>query len=507
MKKTIFFILLFIIPVFIYCQKKTFSKEEAIEDINFIKDIFYKTYPISLSYNDSINFEKRFDKIINEVENNEKIYENHLFLLFNELNKTIKEGHSSISKKLTLIKVFSKNKLYFNFYIKNNNIYINKILTKKSKLKVNDKIISINNISSDSIIKNIINYSAIENDSLLYNKLLSNTDILDKIFFFSKKYNIVVERNNQVIKERKKGINLIRYGIRSNTWIEDSLSQFYPFKYNIYKSFIPILSYNLTSINKDINSLNASKMSFWKNVEYSSALLNINHFKGKSDAYIKVFFYEMFQIVRRDSLQNLVIDIRNNPGGSRFIIEGLLKYIYVGNFKYLGGAIVKKKYLKNSILNLLSSERKVDTTNISSIYIPNTFDSISKLLNMNFYLDTINIKSIYTFKNIYILINKNIYSHSIIFTNSFRYNFNNVSVIGEIPYTTKCFSSATMGNYMNNEQFYTPNSKYTINIPRCYNIPPDLNCNNKLIPDIILDEYEIDNYILEKIKNENIKIQ
>lgn len=505
-----FFIIFVILNIWVglFCQNKLnwFSPNEAIEDINCVRDAYLTFYPIPFKFCDSLEYEKKYQSIIEEIKTKypAKIDSRQISIYCNELNSIIKDGHSSVEFNFASIKnlVFAKY-IYFSLYIKRNELYIEKVLDKKSKLKSGDKIISINDVPADTIICLFQRLSSKENEEFFPNDYCSMSPYFIKSNCVNaRKIRVSASRDNEKIYEERKGINLIKNKVRDNTWDNDTTFYKYQFKRKLYKISKPIISYNRGSLERSIVFFDNSEMSYWRNNTLNSAILRINGFEAVGNYYTSQFFTEMFDDIRKDSLGNLIIDIRGNLGGGHFETYELLKYIYRGEFKNADGYIISNYKIKNKDLNKLSVSENIEQLPNNRIKIKNTGNVLSRELLLSFNIDTVNTPPIYRFKNIYIIIDKNIYSQSIIFSYSMKYNIKNCTIIGETPLAPKwiCSRYWPFKSLMAPKPLITKNSKLLIKMPHLCHIPPDgILINKPIQPDIEIESDKIDDFLIEKI--------
>lgn len=485
---------------------KCYNKNEAIEDINSVRDAYLTYYPIPFKFSDRLEFEKKYQSIIEEIKttNSLKIDSRQISIYCNELNSTIKDGHSSVGFHSTSIQnlIFAKY-IYFTLFVKNKELYIEKVLNKKSKLKSYDKVISINNVPADTIINRYIRLSSKENNVFFQNSYYSiSPNFIKSNCINSKKIEVIVLRGYDFVKERKKGINYLKYTIRRNIWDNDTSFYKYQFNNRLYKESKPIISFNRTTLERKRELFDNSEMSYWKNIDLKAGVLRINGFEASGKNITDSFFNEMFDDVRNDTLENLIIDIRGNSGGDFYETKELLKHIFPREFIRGDSYIINKKMLTESDLNKLTASENIENLENDRIRIKNTGNSLSKELLLSFNIDSTTSHPIYLFKNIYILIDKNIYSQAIIFSYSMKYNIKNCTIIGETPLAPKwiCSRYWPFKSLMTPKPLITKNSKLLIGMPFLCHIPPDgILINKPIQPDIEIESDKIDDFLIEKL--------
>lgn len=154
-----------------------------------------------------------------------------------------------------------------------------------------------------------------------------------------------------------------------------------------------------------------------------TAVMDLNTF---SNGYsLRRFFHQTFKKLRKDSLQNLVIDLRGNGGGSVTNSNLLTKYVSDHRFKVGDSLYTKKRgsqysqYRQNSFLNwlfMMAFTRKKEDGNYHFGYFEHKYFSPKK----NNHFDG----------QVYVLTGGNTFSASTLFTNAVK-GQKNVTVVGE----------------------------------------------------------------------------
>jgi len=467
--------------------------------LDFIYEAYNRYYPVPYKFCDSINLFNTYNSIKNELLKRDNISQAQLGQMFNQLICATKDDHSLVkfNTYFSLKRVLAPEHIYYDLNLINNSLIITK-LYKKSKLNVGDIVLSINGISSDSLIKTY-NSCIYYNNINIYDEKI-NTNLFATFYKRSKTIETTVKRNGQIIHEKKRRITQLKYSIRSNTWPKDAISITYPYRYSLYRNFTHVLSYSIGQTDSTLLNLNSSKMSFWISPDKNTGLLKINEFRSESNSTsLIIFFQKTFECMIENSTQNIIIDLRDNEGGFSYELQSMLKHMYKGDYQLFSKRIFKIDYIDSLQRNQLIADTNIVFLSNGQVEI-NSSNRLTAIKYGNI-LDFTKNDSIYTFKNIYILTNRESWSMSVIFSNSMKYNFSNCTIIGEPTLSNKSFCAGELNDLIFKD-LILPYSGFFLNLPPCYHIPPDSDTEIKpLQPDIEVYGDEIDKKVMEIIKN------
>lgn len=291
----------------------------------------------------------------------------------------LQDGHTEISRE----SFFTSN----DYYVFPYSIEITKGNITTKELKSN-YLESNNNISKQNIIKiNNLNTSELINLLDIYNSGESKMlRIKYGEFYFNQLFNLLINKDKEYVRIEfengdKQNIKLIK----ANEWIHQSSNQ------NSKES--DFYSYSITQ--------NQAVLNF-------KSFNNINRFKE--------LLSKMFNEIKEQKIQNLIIDIRNNGGGNSELGDELLKYLVDKPFTQYEKTIIK--YSKPS------KKHFSELTDINLVYLK------EYLQKKDGTIDTINKKDklIKPYElekrfsgNIFLLVNSTTYSSASDFAQAFKH--------------------------------------------------------------------------------------
>lgn len=289
-------ILLIISPVFIYGQNdvlfKKYSPEALKQDAQLLKEIVFKMHPGIGLYKPISFYENLFNDFITNIRDSlsEKEFRIKLKLLFDELHC----GHSDILLSKAYSKALDKkqfNYLPYYFIALNNKLFTAIPVNKKrdSLLKPTSEILKINNISSDSICTYIKHFYTSDGYINSGKDLFLSTGFnyyYPSLFGRPDSFLVEYKSENEIKSEKIKAVKLTGlpalpvYPKEDSTWIKYKRAN---------------ISYGFINKNK------------------TAMIIKIKSFKHSR--YKKVY-RKIFKLARKNNVQHLVIDLRNNGGGS-----------------------------------------------------------------------------------------------------------------------------------------------------------------------------------------------
>lgn len=309
MKKTLFTILLLLgITLNIYSQDYI-SKQEAIEDINYFFNNAEQIHPNLYFKISKSDLSKHINSIENEIK--DSISVNDFSKKMRALVNYIGDGHTNVVFSDSLYAEYKKAACRLPFKIKINREEFIISETKTDKLIEGDKIVSINNIES-------------------------------KEFLALKKYPIV-----DIESFRK-------------LYLERSFSFYLYMEYGFTEKLNLKIERNGAILNKEIELLNKTKSEPIKDYTYKTindtvGVLQLNAFYGFKTADYRQFLDSTFNQIDNNTIKLLILDLRNNGGGSTEYGTMVLPYIDVAKYKFTQKYQVKtskptKDYIKENYI-------------------------------------------------------------------------------------------------------------------------------------------------------------
>lgn len=339
-------------------------------------------------------------------------------------------------------------------------------------------------------------------DSMLIKEKLSKERVLEDIDFLVKTIEEVHPNPYSYIS--KENFYLHRDSIKLS--IEGDVNR--ETLFHILIPFINRINDRHTQIHfPEISEGEDNKSNFNKTHENPQRIINYqNYGQGTGYLYVKDFVIaknefiviidSVFNKIKQDTIRNLVIDIRNNPGGNSELADYLISSIYNRPYKDNAKIQIKRseqygKFLKGQFswwfrpfLAFIKTLRDYYKTPVGGIY-----EDIKGFKN------PVNISHRFTGK-LYLLINGNTYSTALGFATVFKdYNFG--EIIGE---QTK----ADVNEFGDIFPFDLPNSGLWVWCStKRYIRPSGKMTTGGLKPDIFIEDKKdsIFNYILNIIKN------
>jgi len=304
----IFFVYLFISPCYAQTNQSAISKKytaaELKEDTKILKDVTIAMHPAIGIYQSKNYYTNLFDIFISKL--NDSLTEKEFRIKLKLLMENLHCGHTDVINSKKYYREINKNKLNFStllFLPIQNKLYVIGDLNKKkdtSLLKIGTEIIRINGIAVDSI----INYSKRFISSDGYNQT-------------SKNHFIQLSFNNFLV-----GL----FG-RPDTFNIDYLAgtKIKNLKYSAFKTkSLPLLQLQKKEDSLFTKYKRAQIKYRFLDLQNKTMLLKISAFSPVQSAKA---YRKIFKKLQKYQTDNLVIDLRNNGGGSIENAYRLLSYL------------------------------------------------------------------------------------------------------------------------------------------------------------------------------------
>lgn len=285
-----------IISILFYCNTvgQNISKSILIKDLTFLNEAFKNGHPLNLSRIKTINFANSIDQINKQLPDTiTKItFENTVRRILFELGCV----HTSIESWSREKKVIIQPKLLpFNIFCDGNKLWMHSPTNDslRTQIKKGDEILFINNNSAKEIIDILKYYHPVDGHSSDFNLNLINKK------FPLLLYKCVDRTNSYIIQYKSIGGFVKKETFNNNFKSED--------KNNVKLPIITLQGNN----------------EFLSFVDDSIAILTIKSFHKKS----RYFYKSVFNYLNSNKIKNLIIDVRDNLGGSRSNASELISYI------------------------------------------------------------------------------------------------------------------------------------------------------------------------------------
>jgi hypothetical protein len=334
-----------------------YPKEVLLEDFRILKDALKDAHPTLYWYNS----EAKMDSILNAAYEkiDKDMTENQYYKIMSPLISEINCSHTTIEHSDDYEDYWEKKEKFFPFDVAiiDKRIFIKNNKSEDTLLLAGYEILSINGIPSIRIIKEFIRNTPMDGGNLEGKYKFSELRFaryLNTFYDQSDNYSLVAINNHGEIYKVK-----VR-ALKTNEMIWDKKP---------------------SMISSSKTRLRTEEIDFEKNLYFKilksdpqTALLSIKHFAGfgyKND------FKDYFKALNDYKVKNLIIDLRDNPGGYSISALTLFRFLADERFKYYNGVQIKnrqfpyKKHLKNHFLFdvysffAVSKDRKNDTYKVS----------------------------------------------------------------------------------------------------------------------------------------------
>ncbi|WP_422081928.1 S41 family peptidase [Ulvibacterium sp.] len=288
------------------------SKIEAQEDINALRTALEYVHPRLYQYNNKENFDDRFDSIHKSL--NGEISGLDFLSIVSKLNASVNCGHLyTIPQGNLENEVLNKKVLPFYFKVIGNELFVLKNCSAKERIPDGSKIISINNVPTSEILKDMMEGIATDGYIETRKRRLAERYFFYEFHGFDLYYHLHVDRSTSfkldylpigsdtkkstevdgISIENRKKILKARYGLEEGSWFKEPSPKFELFEDENYGVLTISRSFYDKSIDPDYDSLLAKS----------------------------------FRTLKQKKIPNLIIDLRDNEGGSEHQEMELISYL------------------------------------------------------------------------------------------------------------------------------------------------------------------------------------
>ena len=472
--KILLFALVFISFGQLYAQNETkYSSDQIKEDLDYLYSTLQKTH-----YNLFVNTPKKeYQKAYNVLRKSitDSLDLLNVYRQFQPFVALSKLAHCATDYPFEELYDLSFTLFPLNVHIDKKTAYISGNYSKNDSIIRGMELLSINNVPIEDVIAKIYTYFSGEND------YLKNT-LLD-LFTFNRmlwaieqtpeKYTVVVKDNHGQIHEyilKPITVEDFENEISEETQFLQSEREFKVIENIAYIKPGPFLNLNSDFDNLDIASLE----------------------KGEFMYFIDSVFTE----IKKIGLNNLIIDLRNNGGGSNTFSDELLAYFADKPFKFCSkfevktSQITKDFWVQVEDSNLIDLKEQILNHKNGDVFISEIPFHNTKPDSLRFH------------GNVYVLINRYSYSQATV-TAAMVQDYGFGILIGE----TTADIPTTYGSI---HQFKLPNTNITISYPKGFVVRPNGDDTfHGVVPEFIVDENiftkrdEILEYTLNLIREGN----
>ena len=479
--------------------EKPLSTEKLKQDVDFTHQKLQKLHPNLYWYISKEQLDYKFDSLKTNI--SKPLKPSEFYLKLAPIIADIKEGHLRLlplEKKLTkreIKKLKNQKGLLgrFNYYVEKDKLYIKDNPEKIAKIKSGTEILSINNELISDIFAKYKSLVTSDGENKTFNKYA-----LARRFstFFTLEHGILDSAKIDV----KFNDSIKTFTLRRETkTVEDKKKEKLekkPTQEKKTKDYNPITK----SFNRNLQFLDKDS---------SIAFIKIKSFSG---TYSRKFYKESFATLKKAKTQYLILEIRDNLGGSLAEINNLYTYFVKEKFKFINDIEVsgKTSILSSNYLSNYSIFTKPIGIVTYPIFALTSLASIKKVNNKFF------VRNIFPSKNpkkdafygkTYVLINGSSFSASSIISSKLK-NDHLATLVGE---ETGGANDGTVAGIYSTQKL--PNSKMKLPIG-LFLIQPNIEFTNtkkgvtpdvEILPELkdIFDKKDLQlNWILEDIKKQ-----
>ena len=479
--------------------EKPISIEKLKLDVDFTHQKLQKLHPNLYWYISKDKLDDKFDSLKTTI--TKPLKPSEFYLKLAPIVADVKEGHLRLvplEKKLTrkeIKKLKNQKGLLgrFNYVIKGEQLYIKDNADKIANLKTGTEILKINDVPVSYILKKYKPLVTSDGENTTYHKYA-----LARRFstFFTLEYGIL--DSVKIETKLKDSIQTLVLKREIKTKQEKKKEK---------------KDQKLTE-EKKTKGYNPATKSYNRNLQFlekdsSIALIKIKSFTG---TYSRKFYKETFATLKKAKTQYLILDVRDNLGGSLAEINNLYTYFAKEKFRFINDIEVSSK---TSLLSFnYLSNYSIITKPIGIITYP--IFALTSLASVKKVNDKFFVRDIFPSKNpkkdafygkTYVLINGSSFSASSIISSKFK-NDHLATLVGE---ETGGANDGTVAGIYSTQKL--PNSKMRLPIG-LFLIQPNIEFTNtkkgvtpdvEILPELkdIFDKKDLQlNWILEDIKKQ-----
>ncbi|MDE7411114.1 MAG: hypothetical protein K2M94_03655 [Paramuribaculum sp.] len=291
------------------------TRQQAIFDIDALIDGISNVHPDMFSVCKQTEFFHAVNKLKQSIPDSIGIPE--LYLNLTRIVSMLGDGHTHLLLPEEI--VLTDSEYFMPLFI---NVTPEKSLKtiwcKGNMIPYNSDIISINGISADSLIINMLPLESGERDHFKLMRVNYDFTGLFKLMYPADKYDIAYHTN------KSKNVKTVTL---------------YPEKWDKIKSHF--------AVNQD--NLSTTPYSYTIDTSQNLAILDFKSFRDENQ--MKFFADSMFRELRDKNIDNLIIDLRENGGGNSMVGDILLRYICPTPFIQMDKILIRITPLTTRLLN------------------------------------------------------------------------------------------------------------------------------------------------------------
>lgn len=328
------------------------TRQQAIFDIDALIDGISNVHPDMFSVCKQTDFFQAVNKLKHSIPDSIEIPE--LYLNLTKIVSMLGDGHTHLllPEEIILNDSESFMPLFINVTPDRS---LKAIWCKENAIPYNSNIISINGISADSLINNMLPLESGERDHFKLMRVNSDFTGLFKLMYPANKYTVTYHIDNS--KTNKTVI-------------------LYPEKWDKIKSHFAITQ----------SDSNIKPYSYTIDATKNIAFLDFNSFSDENQ--MKIFADSMFHELKDKNIGNLIIDLRENGGGNSMVGDILLKYICPTPFIQMDKILIRITPLTTRLLNARNDTAEFTLVEIQESDYIQPLSTENGFYNGNIYLLT-----------------------------------------------------------------------------------------------------------------------
>lgn len=309
---------------------KTFSAKALKEDLDVLHRAFKEAHPGFYWYTSKNDFDKKFDSVRKLIK--EPMSELAFYRLVRPLAVEVNCGHTQLYTSLKFRNHFRRKSRYFPLQLKfiNNKAYIQQNLSADTTIRTGLEVVKINGQPVQKIVQQLFRYTPSDGYNVTYKYRILDQDFSSYYPFY---INAKVDTFRLDCRDAQGNISK-HYKIASL-----NRKQYRRARRDERGSDKPVLDFRIIG-QEDEETAGISKSYNDDNVLKKArvGILTIRSFQNntlrKQGFSFSQYMRNIFRVIRKKKVRNLIIDLRENSGGT--VRNGILLYSYLTRrrFKY-----------------------------------------------------------------------------------------------------------------------------------------------------------------------------
>ncbi len=440
-----------------YSQVRLISKEEAIQDIDTMQRYIEEIHPNAYAYKNKEIINNFYESVKDKITDSISIYDLYNYAGF--LTANYGDGHLS-----TIFPNIWNNENHlvipFTIEISNRKVYVKNSID-EDLINENCEVIKINGIPIKEIIDTML--VSRSGEAFLFKKEMVKyyfPNLLYSIYGFDNIFEVQLIRNNTIKTHVLEGID--------------------------YEEYLKLLS-------RDEKSTEDFSVKYM--TDKSVCIIDFRDFSDLER--FKIFLDTVFSAIKKDKINNLIIDLRNNSGGNSVLGDELFQYISKTDFTQYDKTILKvSSHLKSLWTSYYLPQGVIDSITVNEVLkLPNgMIVRTDTIFNEDEEIIKLNEISNRFYGKVYVLTSNYTFSSAADFAWCFKH-YNMGKIVGE--------ETGGWGLcYGDNVYAELPNSRLAINVS-CklfYNIGATEKSTHGVIPDFQVKSEDALDYVIRIIE-------